>query len=314
MTLAPRALTAPVVTVLEPEERLRVDAAGAGLYRTIHRESVAGVHDELRRRRVSAVLVSVARCGRDTQERQMATLVREFPSVPTVALLGAVPPTAESLLHLGNAGVTRLVDVRIPAGWNRLRQLLGGELLAEVDQQCLDAVRAEIGEMTPDGWRFFEAIFVRAERVSTIRTLATRLGILPSTLMSRFHRAGLPAPKQYLCYARLLRAARLLEDPGHSLAGVSHALRYSSPQSFGRHIRMLLGMSAGEFRARHDFTAMRERFLADLVRPYRHIWRGLRPLAVRPGMLVPPTVSSKVPPKMPPSVADGRPAWARRTA
>jgi hypothetical protein len=77
---------------------------------------------------------------------------------------------------------------------------------------------------------------------------------------------------------------------------------------------MLLGMSAGEFRARHDFAAMRERFLADLVRPYRHIWRGLRPLAVRPGMLVPPTVPSKLPSKMPPSVAEGRPAWARRTA
>ncbi|MDQ8157643.1 MAG: hypothetical protein P3A33_09490, partial [Gemmatimonadota bacterium] len=87
-----------------------------------------------------------------------------------------------------------------------------------------------------------------------------------------------------------------------SLAGVSHALRYSSPQSFGRHVRMLLGMSAGEFRARYDFAAMRERFLVDLVRPYRHIWRDLRPLAVRPGMVVPP------------SVADGRPAWARRTA
>jgi len=160
--------------------------------------------------------------------------------------------------------------------------------------------------MTPDGLHFFEAIFVRAERVSTIRALATRLGILPSTLMSRFHRAGLPAPKQYLCYARLLRAARLLEDPGHSLAGVSHALRYSSPQSFGRHIRMLLGMSAGEFRARHDFTTMRERFLVELIRPYRHIWRGLRPLAIRPGMLVPSN--------LPPSVAEGRPAWARRPA
>lgn len=302
MTLAARPLAAPVVTILEPEERLRVDAAGAGLYRTIHRESVAGVHDELRRRRVSAVLVSVARCGRETQERQMATLVREFPSVPTVALLGAVPPTAESLLHLGNAGVTRLVDVRVPAGWHRLRQILGGELLAEVDQQCLDAIRAEVGEMPPEGWRFFEAIFVRAERVATIRTLAMRLGILPSTLMSRFHRAGLPAPKQYLCYARLLRAARLLEDPGHSIAGVANALHYSSPQSFGRHVQTLLGLRAGAFRARYDFAAMRERFLDDLVRPHRDVLRRLRPLAIRPGM------------SLPPSVAEARPAWARRSA
>lgn len=299
MPLTPRALTAPVVTMLEPEERLRVDAAGAGLYRTIHRDTVSGLYEEVRRRRVSAVLISVARCGRDAGDRQMATLVREFPSVPTVALLGTVPPTAESLLQLGHAGVTRLVDVRVPAGWNRLRQLLGGELLAEIDQQCLEAVRREVGEMTPEGVRFFEALFVRAERVRTIRTLTVRMGILPSTLVSRFFRAGLPAPKRYLSYARLMRAARLLEDPGHSIAGVAHALHYSSPQSFGRHVQTLLGMSAGEFRRRHDFAAMRERFLSDLVRPYRDTLRSLRPLAVRPGMAAPP------------SVMDRTPRWAR---
>ena len=41
MPLPPRILAAPILTVLDPDERLRVDAAGAGLYRAIHRESVA---------------------------------------------------------------------------------------------------------------------------------------------------------------------------------------------------------------------------------------------------------------------------------
>ena len=301
MSMPPRPLTAPVVTVLEPEERLRVDAAGAGLYRAIHRDSVADAHEELKRRRVSAMLVSVARCGRELGDRRMATLVREFPTIPTVALLGTTPPTAESLLQLGNAGVTQLVDVRLPSGWNRLRQLLGGELVGEVDRQALAAIRATLGDCTPDGWRFFEALFGRGERAGTIRDLSLRLGVLPSTLMSRFFRAKLPAPKRYLAYARLLRAARLLEDPGHSLADVANALDYSSPQSFGRHIQTLLGVSAGEFRRTHDAARMLDRFLEELVRPYVGAWRTLQPLVVRPGMR-----------SVPPSVLDRRPARHRR--
>ncbi len=294
MSIPIRTLTAPVITVLDPEERPRVDAAGAGLYRAIHRETVADALEDLKRRRVSAVLFSVVRCGRQF-DRQMATVVREFPSVPTVALLGSTPPTAESLLQLGNAGVTQLVDVRLPSGWNRLRQILGSEAQMEADRMALQAIRGELGELSPDCWTFFEALFVSSERIRTIRELALRMGVLPSTLMSRFFRAKLPSPKRFLAFARLLRAARLFEDEGRSIADVSNALEYSSPQSFGRHVRTLLGMTAGEYR--RDFTTARmlDRLLADLVRPYREGFRRLRPLVLRPGMKRPPSLEQRAP-------------------
>jgi AraC-like DNA-binding protein len=290
----PRALSAPVVTVLDPDERPRVDAAGAGLYRAIHRDTIADALEDLKRRRVSAVLLSVVRCGREF-DRRTETVVREFPSVPTVALLGDTPATAESLLSLGNAGVTRIVDVRVPAGWNRLRQILGSEARHEADRLALDAIRRELGEMTADCYAFFEALFVESERVRTIRELALRLGVLPSTLMSRFFRAQLPSPKRYLAFARLLRAARLFEDAGHSIADVANALDYSSPQSFGRHVRTLLGLTAGEFRRDMQTPAMLDWLLRDLVRPHRDAFRTLRPLAVRPGMRRPPSLENRVP-------------------
>lgn len=294
-SLVPRALTAPVLTVLDPDERPRVDAAGAGLYRAIHKESIAEALEDLKRHRVSAVLVSVVRCGREG-DRRMSSIIREFPSVPTVALLGAAPASAETLLHLGNAGITRLIDVRQPQGWGRLRQLLVAETVQEVDRVAVDAIRRELGDATPDGWRFFEALFVSSERVGTIRELALRMGMLPSTLMSRFFRARLPSPKRYLAYARLLRAARLFEDAGHSIADVSNALDYSSPQSFGRHVRSLLGMTAGEFRARYTAPRLLERLLDDLVRPYREALRTLQPLALRPGMrIAPPALAARTP-------------------
>jgi AraC-like DNA-binding protein len=96
--------------------------------------------------------------------------------------------------------------------------------------------------------------------------------------MSRFFRAGLPAPKRYLAEARLIRAARLFENPGFSIANVANHLDYSSPQSFGRHVRTLLNVTAGEFRRRYDGESMLRHFRETLVLPHLAMLRKLRPL------------------------------------
>ena len=236
----------------------------------------------------------------------MASVVREFPMVPTVALLGTALPAPETLMQLGQAGVTRLVDVRVPAGWMRLRHLLTEEAAQEVERRTLLAVRGEVGEAPADVWRFFEAVLDRHDPAHTVRDLCGRLGVVPSTLMSRFFRARLPAPKRYLAYARLLRAARLFEDPGHSVADVAIALRYSSPQSFSRHLRLYFGIPAGQFRREMTSERMLERWMAELVRPHLAALRTLRPLALKAGM------PERPPRVLPPSVRDRRAAWQAR--
>ena len=279
---------APVSTMIEPVERQRVDAAGAGLYRTIHRDSIAEVLRDLKERRISAVIVSVGRCVRE-EPAQMAAVVRAFPRIPTVALLSSSGDTnAEAVLALGNCGIRTLIDVREPDGWGRLRALLGREATKDVDRIALAALRDDLRGVPEDCWRFFEALFSPEFRVCTVRQLARRLNVLPSTLMSRFFRARVPAPKRYLAFARLVRAARLFENPGLSISDVANHLDYSSPQSFGRHVRTLLNITAGEFRCTYDGERMLERFRHDLVRPNLDLLRELHPLAVRPGMRLVP--------------------------
>jgi AraC-like DNA-binding protein len=280
---------APVSTMIEPVERQRVDAAGAGLYRTIHRDSINEVLRDLKERRISAVIVSVGRCVRE-EPAQMAAVVRAFPRIPTLALLSSAGDTnAEAVLALGNCGIRTLIDVREPDGWSRLRALLGREATKDVDRVVIAALREDLRGVPEDCWRFFEALFSPDYRVSTVRQLARRLNVLPSTLMSRFFRAHVPAPKRYLAFARLIRAARLFENPGLSISDVANHLDYSSPQSFGRHVRTLLNITAGEFRCTYDGERMLERFRRELVLPNIELLRELRPLAVRPGMrLVPP--------------------------
>ena len=294
---------APVATVLTPTERLRVDAAGEGVYRALHRESLEDVIRDLKERPVSAIIISVARCG-DRDAARMAAMVREFPRIPAVALLTQVEnDTPQAVLALGRCGIRRLVDVRHPAGWRELRAVLVADRSDDIQRLALASLSTDLAGAPDDCWRFFEAIFQASPRIATIRALARHVGVLPSTLMSRFFRAKLPPPKRYLAMARLTRAARLFENSGLSVANVANHLDYSSPQSFGRHVRTLLRLTAVQFRERYDGEGMLQRFREDLVLPHLETLRDFTPLTAPPGWM--PGKASAAPGSSTPSPRSG---------
>ena len=275
----------PVSTVLTPGERLRVDAAGEGLYSTIHRESLDEVLSDLRERKAGAVLISIARYGLQSSA-SMAAMVREFPRVPAMALLTETQQsTPQHLLALGQLGVRILIDARQPSGWQTLREILASEKSADLQRTALGQLSFDLTGAPPDCWRFFELLFSHSPQVHTIRQLSRHLNILPSTLMSRFFRAKLPAPKRYLSLARLIRAAKLFENPGLSVASVANYLDYSSPQSFGRHIRTVMGTSPVVFRQKYDGAGMLQHFRTELIIPYAEILREFSPAATAPGWI-----------------------------
>lgn len=273
---------ATVATVLLPAERSRVEAAGQGCYRVLHGESVEEAIHQVRRVPVDAVLLSVHCCG-ETDLPQVAQFVHEFPHIPAVALLSRTDPQAhERVLRLGASGVTEVVDVSVPSGWHRLRRLMR-EPSTPVAARVMSALDGELRDAPPDCRFFFEVALRRAPDVRTVQVLARVLGVVPSSLMSRFYRSQLPSPKTYLAFARLLHAAYLFRCGGHSIADVAHRLDYSSPQSFGRHLREFLGVTAGEFRRRLPFDAAVERFRERLVTPYRDRLLAFHPFGTWPG-------------------------------
>jgi AraC-like DNA-binding protein len=272
----------PISTLLTPAERPRVDAAGVGCYQTLHRDTVEDLIHDLKSRHVHAVLVSVS-CAAPFATR-VALLVREFPRVPAVALLSEFESrTPHAVLALGQSGIRRLVDVRHSAGWRELRGALMADSSEGGQRSILGQLGVDLAGAPDDCWRFFEALFLCPSRIGTVRKLARYLDVLPSTMMSRFFRAGVPAPKRYLAMSRLVRAARLFENSGFSIANVAYHLDFSSPQSFGRHVRTLLHMTAGDFRHHYDGLGMFERFRQELVLPYVWPLRSLRPLTAPPG-------------------------------
>jgi len=266
-----------VCTVLPREERPRIDAAGDGCFTTLHAESLGEARLAARCGRVDAMVISVHDC-RGEALPAVARLVREFPSIPAVALISRRDPRAgETLLQLGAQGVRTAVDCTDPTGWRRLRDLVGRPA-SPVTARVLHRLGPALDGATHEARFFFEALVRLAPVLASVRAVARHLQHRPSTLMSRFYRAGLPSPKSYLAAMRLVHAAYLLENPGLSVADVAYRLDYSSPQSFGRHLRAMLGVSAGEFRTRFPFDVALARYIDLLVTPYREALRSFRPL------------------------------------
>lgn len=273
---------ATVAAVLLPAERTRVEAAGQGCFELVHGESIEDAAAVARERPLTAMFVSVHRCG-EAELPRVARFVREFPHVPAVALISrADERSVERLLRLGASGVRSVVDVSEPDGWHRLRELLR-EPSSPVVAAVMAALAPDLDGVPPDCRLFFEIVVRRAPDLPTVNALAAVLRVVPSSFMSRFFRAGLPSPKIYLAHARLLHAAHLFQCDGLSIADVAHRLDYSSPQSFGRHLRTLLGITAGEFRCRLPFEAALARFRVTIVTPFRARWLAFHPLGTMPG-------------------------------
>lgn len=272
-----------LATLLTGIEQQRVEVACQGAFAPRHAHDPDQLVDTLRAGPVAAVLVSVTRY-QPRVGAALARVVREFPRVPMVALVTEPHPhMGQALLAMGQLGVRALVDVRAPNGWRELRRAIQLTETQGIEHQAIQRLRQELPAGTPDGLRtFLTSLFQLPYTVTTVRQVAERLGVSPTTFMSRFYRAKLPPPKQYLAYARLVRAAHLLENPGHSITQVALLLEYSSPQSFSRHLQFLLQLTSAEFRATITGPIMLDRFMADLLFPYRHRLATFEPLNVTP--------------------------------
>jgi AraC-like DNA-binding protein len=274
--------TAKVTTVLLPAERTRVDAAGQGCYQARHARSIDDAARAVRRGGAEALFLSVHHCD-DADLPRVARFVREFPHVPAVALISRSDrDAAERVLRLGASGVQAVVDVSVPAGWQRLRELLR-EPTSPVVAASLAALAPDLERAPPDCRLFFEMILRRAPELATVRRLAVALRACPTSMLSRFQRAGLPSPKMYLAHARLLHAAYLFTNSGLAVADVANRLDYSSAQSFGRHLRVLLGITAGQFRRRVPFADALARYRSRLITPYRDRLLTFHPLGIQHG-------------------------------
>ena len=266
-----------VATFVEPSMQLQLDAASRGNFYSIHTSSMREVVRAVREGPASTVLFS-ARHVLTSQMLGVEDLVRNFPAISTVAVISSSERLeAGKILELGVSGVRQLVDLCDRSGWDKLRSIVSQPLDTAV-ARVVTAIIPALEEPSHQSRSFFEALIRVAPETTTVRSLCRVLSVHPSTMMSRFLRAGLPSPRQYLSWARLVHAAGLLEDKGLSLADVAYRLDHSSPQSFGRHVKLLMGCTANQYRNTYDFDKTADMFLKKMVTPYRYVFNTFEPL------------------------------------
>ena len=148
-----------IATLLTPDERLRVDAAGLGLYAAWHRQSVDEVAGDVRAHRVTAVVLSVSCCEPETIPR-IARMVREFPRVPAVAVVSQYNSrSAQALLLLGRCGVRTLVDIRDAGGWRELRSLLSSDRSSDLRRIAQAQLTIDLAGAPAGCLHFFHVLF-----------------------------------------------------------------------------------------------------------------------------------------------------------
>ena len=268
-----------VVALVEPAIRQPIIDATRAVCGVVHVDSVAMACEAAANPRVTALLVSPAAIANDPT-RALSNLLFHS-AILSVAVVGEhVADANRGLLDLGSHGVRNVVDLSQRGGWNELREFIAkaGDMAMN---QILQSVMPAIFDSSLGTRRFMELLIRAAPQTTSARSLGAIMCVHPPTLMSRFFRAGLPAPKQYLAGARLMYAASYLENRLMSVAKVADRLDYSSPQSFGRHVKTVMGMTATDFRYRYTLQASIDRFIKTLVAPHLETLRSFDPLGLR---------------------------------
>ena len=196
---------------------------------------------------------------------QLAQVANQAFPMEIVAVYGERQALPSTLLALGANGVRTACDLTTREGWGRLRELTADSFGSQ-RKRIWTALNGSTNGLSDAARDFLQHVVSVAPRTLTVRQLSVYLSVPASTLLSRFFRARLPSPKRYLAMTRLLFAAALFESKAVSVAWVAHQLNYSSAQSFGRHVRGLLGMTAGELKT-ISFERIAAHYQHELVKP-----------------------------------------------
>lgn len=288
-----------VVTWLRAEDRGPVTAAAGRAAVVTHRATLAELAADVAAGRAEGVLI----CPALLNAGDPAALARCVASAPHTTFAGVLTATdathdrtppgrlLAAVHRLGGAGVGTLIDCAAPNRWGALRAAFFNTLTtASFHRRCVAAVLAEVYGTTAGGHpilpagrraqrdalaRLFGAVF--APTVTRSGQVADLLGVQPTTFICRCFRAGLPSPKTYIAWARVVWAARLGESGPRTTATLVTLSGYESATAFRRTVRRVTGLSVAALRERHSGTTMLAWYCAVLVTPHRDRLRAFDP-------------------------------------
>ena len=274
--VSPVAMRSRIVTLLEPPLRSRIESAVRERVQVVHANDLPAASSFGNRNELGTLLVSPSMAKPGWNEVLKEFLISRPGFVAVAIIRDDAIPVPDVILRLGTCGVQAILNLSRPRDWEKLRSIVN-EPNGEAAATIVEHFRPILGAIGEDAERFFLYLIRWCPNITSVRQLSRKMSVNPQTLTSRFCRARLPSVKFYLAAFRLLHATFILRERRSSIANASSLLFYSSPQSFSRHVKSFLGVSASNLKDLHGFEGLLRNVLDRLFLPHQSELRTLRP-------------------------------------
>lgn len=191
---------------------------------------------------------------------ELRRLRHAFPSAVVIAAFSFRERGYRDIWTLSTWGVSDVLVMEEEGTSTGIRQLLKATRSRAL-RRLLESVRI------PDAGRSGPLLDAAVEVVAgggQVEQLARSLAVSRATLLRWCNRSTLPPPRRLLLWIRLLHAAKLLDDPGHSVLSVARACGYSSDNALRNALQKVDAPPPRQLRITGAFRLVAERFQREI--------------------------------------------------
>lgn len=174
-----------------------------------------------------------------------------FPKHPVIAWCDVRAIESHELLEIARAGVQDLIRHDL----DELRHVFA-RIVASATQRAISyRILEELGDVVPHRLHpLLSYVLEHSDEHLDRNGVAAVFGLSRRTLQNRLTDARLPPLRPFLTWCRLLVAAALLEEPGHTLDSVAAQLDFYDGANLAVTLRRYTGANITRLRARGAFT------------------------------------------------------------
>ena len=203
---------------------------------------------------------------RDAQGDSTLAVVRRirtaYAGVPVVLYCTLTAEASRDVLEFARAGVNDIVF----RGLDDVRVALRAAIHAAVDHSAAEWTLAELEPLMPSNVSSIVRYCVENGRRNVgVEDVALALSVTRKTLVNRLKAAGYPSTSSLIAWGRLLRAARLLNDPGRSAEQVALLLGFANGSALRNMMKRYTGLTTTEVRENGGLRCVLRAFKSELA-------------------------------------------------
>lgn len=164
------------------------------------------------------------------------------------------------LYHLGRLSVDGVIRLEDQPDRRAIRNAVNRAIASALAGRVIAAAR---NTLPPLGQEILRWSIEHAEARPQVSELAAALAMSPRVLRREMSDRGLPNPRAFLLWGRLVRAIDLLERPGETVEGVALQLGYATGGALRKALRRHTGMSPTALLAKGGLGWTLKMFLRD---------------------------------------------------